>query len=100
MLSGLPKHGRRCACPTIAKLPSACTLRPPPLQRFNDSTFSMRAANDHRRGMAIKYNDNSAIVMEAHHRTPGNMRTFVQAVIRYINTVKSADIRFDSTDKL
>src|SRR5947207_10591619 len=100
MLSGLPKHGRRCACPTIAKLPSACTLRAPPLQRFNDSTLSMPAANDLRRGMAIKYNGNPAIVLEVHHRTPGNLRAFVQAIIRYINTGKSADVRFGSTDKV
>ena len=100
MLSGLPKHGSRYACPTIAKLPSTCTLRAPPLQRFNDSTFSMPAANDLRRGMAIKYNGNPAIVLEVHHRTPGNLRAFVQAIIRYINTGKSADVRFGSTDKV
>ena len=93
-------HGSRCACPTIAKLPSACTLRAPPLQRFDDSTFSMPAANDLRRGMAIKYNGNPAIVLEVHHRTPGNLRAFVQAIIRYINTGKSADVRFSSTDKV
>src|SRR5438128_6331327 len=71
-----------------------------PLQRVNDSTFSMPAANDLRRGMAIKYNGNPAIVLEVHHRTPGNLRAFVQAIIRYINTGKSADVRFGSTDKV
>ncbi len=45
----------------------------------------MPAANDLRRGMAIKYNGNPAIVLEVHHRTPGNLRAFVQAIIRYIN---------------
>jgi elongation factor P len=60
----------------------------------------MIAANDLRRGMAIKYNGNPAIVLEVHHRTPGNLRAFVQAIIRYINTGKSADIRFGSTDKV
>ena len=34
------------------------------------------------------------------HRTPGNLRAFVQAIIRYINTGKSADVRFGSTDKV
>ncbi len=58
----------------------------------------MPAANDLRRGMAIKYNGNAAIVLEVHHRTPGNLRAFVQAIIRYINTGKSADVRFGSTD--
>src|SRR5207247_661013 len=61
---------------------------------------TMPAANDLRRGMAIKYNGNAAIVLEVHHRTPGNLRAFVQAIIRYINTGKSADVRFGSTDKV
>jgi elongation factor P len=60
----------------------------------------MAAANDLRKGMAIKYNGNTAIVLEVHHRTPGNLRAFVQAIIRYIGTGKSADVRFGSTDKV
>jgi elongation factor P len=60
----------------------------------------MVAANDLRKGMAVKYNGNTAIVLEVHHRTPGNLRAFVQAIIRYINTGKSADVRFGSTDKV
>src|SRR6266487_2007311 len=60
----------------------------------------MSAANDLRRGMAIKYNGNAAIVLEVHHRTPGNKRAFVQAIIRYINTGNSADVRLGSTDKV
>ncbi|PYK81574.1 MAG: elongation factor P, partial [Verrucomicrobia bacterium] len=40
----------------------------------------MAAANDLRKGMAIKYNGNTAIVLEVHHRTPGNLRAFVQAI--------------------
>ena len=50
--------------------------------------------------MAIKYNGNTAIVLDVQHRTPGNLRAFVQAIIRYINTGKSADVRFGSTDKI
>jgi elongation factor P len=60
----------------------------------------MALANDLRKGMAIKYNGNAAIVLEVHHRTPGNLRAFVQAIIRYISTGKSADVRFGSTDKV
>lgn len=60
----------------------------------------MAAANDLRKGMAIKYNGNTAIVLDVQHRTPGNLRAFVQAIIRYINTGKSADVRFGSTDKI
>ncbi len=60
----------------------------------------MAAANDLRKGQAIKYNGNTAIVLDVQHRTPGNLRAFVQAIIRYINTGKSADVRFGSTDKV
>lgn len=60
----------------------------------------MAAANDLRKGQAIKYNGNTAIVLDVQHRTPGNLRAFVQAIIRYINTGKSADVRFGSTDKI
>jgi elongation factor P len=60
----------------------------------------MAAANDLRKGMCIRYNGNVAIVLEVMHRTPGNLRAFVQAIIRYIGTGKSADVRFGSTDKV
>ncbi len=60
----------------------------------------MPAANDLRRGHAIRYNGNVAIVLDVQHRTPGNLRAFVQCIIRYINTGKSADVRFGSTDKV
>jgi len=60
----------------------------------------MAAANDLRKGQAIKYNGNTAIVLDVQHRTPGNLRAFVQAIIRYIGTGKSADVRFGSTDKV
>jgi elongation factor P len=60
----------------------------------------MAAANDLRKGMCIRYNSNPAIVLEVQHRTPGNLRAFVQCIIRYIGTGKSADVRFGSTDKV
>ena len=60
----------------------------------------MANANDLRKGMCIRYNGNPAIVLEVMHRTPGNLRAFVQAIIRYIGTGKSADVRFGSTDKV
>ena len=60
----------------------------------------MANANELRKGMCIRYNGNPAIVLEVMHRTPGNLRAFVQAIIRYIGTGKSADVRFGSTDKM
>ena len=60
----------------------------------------MANANDLRKGMCLRYNSNPAIVLEVQHRTPGNLRAFVQVIIRYIGTGKSADVRFGSTDKV
>lgn len=60
----------------------------------------MPNANDLRKGQAIRYNGDIAIVLEVMHRTPGNLRAFVQAIIRSIKTGKSADVRFTSTEKV
>ena len=60
----------------------------------------MPAANDLRKGMAIKYNTDTYVVLEVTHRTPGNLRAFVQAIIRSIKTGKSSDVRFSSTEKV
>src|SRR5512136_1920269 len=60
----------------------------------------MATANDIRLGMAINYNGDVAVVLDAQHRTPGNLRAFVQASIRSIKTGKSSDVRFSSTEKI
>src|SRR5882762_5124722 len=60
----------------------------------------MASANDLRKGMAISYNGDIAVVLDSQHRTPGNLRAFVQATIRSIRTGKSSDVRFSSTEKI
>src|SRR6185503_17543879 len=60
----------------------------------------MATANDLRRGMAINYNGDISVVLDSQHRTPGNLRAFVQASIRSIRTGKSSDVRFSSTEKI
>jgi elongation factor P len=50
--------------------------------------------------MAINYNGDVAVVLDSQHRTPGNLRAFVQATIRSIRTGKSSDIRFSSTERI
>jgi elongation factor P len=62
--------------------------------------YTMATANDIRRGMAINYNGDIAVVLDTQHRTPGNLRAFVQASIRSIRTGKSSDVRFSSTEKI
>jgi elongation factor P len=60
----------------------------------------MSSANDLRKGMAINYNGDIAVVLETQHRTPGNLRAFVQATLRSIKTGKASDVRFSSTEKI
>ena len=50
--------------------------------------------------MAINYNGDVAVVLDSKHRTPGNLRAFVQATLRSIRTGKSSDVRFSSTEKI
>lgn len=57
-------------------------------------------ANDLRKGMAIKHNNDTCVVLEVNHRTPGNLRAFVQATLRSVNTGKSLVQRFGSTEKV
>jgi elongation factor P len=58
------------------------------------------SANDMRRGMAIDYNNDICVVLETQHRTPGNLRAFVQASLRSVRTGKSMDVRFSSAEKV
>jgi len=60
----------------------------------------MASANDLRRGQAIDYNGDVCVVLDVQHRTPGNLRAFVQATLRSIKTGKSSDVRFSSTEKI
>jgi elongation factor P len=60
----------------------------------------MATANDLRRGMAINYNGDVCVVLDMQHRTPGNLRAFVQASLRSLRTGKSSDVRFSSTERI
>jgi len=55
-------------------------------------------ANDLRPGMVIKHNNELFSIYKAEHRTPGNLRAFVQAKMRNLRTGAIIDHRFRSTD--
>jgi elongation factor P len=55
-------------------------------------------ANDLRPGMVIKHNNELFTIYKAEHRTPGNLRAFVQARMRNLRTGAMIDHRFRSTD--
>jgi elongation factor P len=60
----------------------------------------MASANDLRKGMAINYNGDIVVVLDTQHRTPGNLRAFVQATLRSIRTGKASNVRFSSTEPI
>lgn len=50
--------------------------------------------------MAVMHNGEVCVVLETQHRTPGNLRAFVQASLRSVRTGKSSDVRFSSTERV
>ncbi len=57
-------------------------------------------ANDIRRGMIIMYNGSPHRVLDFQHRTPGNLRAFVQAKLRSLKNGSSTEVRFSSTENI
>jgi elongation factor P len=57
-------------------------------------------ANDLRPGMVINHNGELYSIYKAEHRTPGNLRAFVQAKMRHLRTGAISDYRFRSTDNV
>ncbi|MBZ5670328.1 MAG: elongation factor P [Acidobacteriia bacterium] len=55
-------------------------------------------ANDLRPGMIIRHNNELFTIHKAEHRTPGNLRAFVQARMRNLRTGSLIDHRFRSED--
>ena len=55
-------------------------------------------ANDIRKGMVILHNDEPHTVMESQHRTPGNLRAFVQVRLRNLRNGNSFETRYSSTE--
>ena len=90
---------RACNQPPLDYFP--CTTHPGNgCDESGKRLYSMASANDIRKGIAIEYNGDIAVVLECQHRTPGNLRAFVQATIRSLKTGKSSDVRFSSTEKI
>ena len=50
--------------------------------------------------MAINYNGDICVVLDSQHRTPGNLRAFVQASLRSIRSGKSSEVRFNSSERI
>lgn len=57
-------------------------------------------ATQMRPGMIIKHNDQLHVVFSVEHRTPGNLRAFIQAKLRNIRTGAMFEHRFRSGDPI
>src|ERR1700678_4356009 len=60
----------------------------------------MISATKMRPGMVIKYNNDLYSVFSVNHRTPGNLRGFVQARMRSLKNGTMIENRFSSEDKV
>ena len=57
-------------------------------------------AKDIRKGKVLDYKGAPHVVMDFQHRTPGNLRAFVQARLRNILTGNQCEERFSSTEDI
>ena len=60
----------------------------------------MIAATQMRPGMVIKFNNELYSIFSVNHRTPGNLRGFVQAKMRSIRSGTMTEHRFSSEDRV
>ncbi len=60
----------------------------------------MISATQMRPGMVIKFNKELYSIFSVSHRTPGNLRGFVQAKMRSLRTGSMTENRFSSEDKV
>lgn len=57
-------------------------------------------ANDIRKGAVIYYEGKPHLVMDFTHRTPGNLRAFVQVRLRNLKSGMATDHRFSATENI
>ena len=60
----------------------------------------MIAATQLRPGMVVKFNNDLYSVFSMTHRTPGNLRGFVQAKMRNLRSGSMMEHRFSSEDRV
>src|SRR6476661_1765760 len=80
----------------LARLPYATRA-----QSFKENFSSMAIpATQLRPGMVIKHNNDLHAVFSVEHRTPGNLRAFIQAKLRNLRTGAMYEHRFRSADAI
>jgi elongation factor P len=73
--------------------------RPPTTPNFQEFSVSI-PATQMRPGMVIKFKDDLHLVFAIEHRTPGNLRAFIQAKLKNIRTGAMYTERFRSPDPI
>ena len=91
----------RPASATIVRLgrPSSTSSRPPIHTKIQEFPLSI-PATQMRPGMVIKFKDDLHLVFSVEHRTPGNLRAFIQAKLKNIRTGAMYTERFRSPDPI
>src|ERR1700749_185765 len=74
--------------------------RPNFSSRARSLTFMAIPATQMRPGMIIKHNDILHLVFKVEHRTPGNLRAFIQAKLRNLKSGAMFEHRFRSGDAI
>src|SRR5258707_44871 len=67
---------------------------------YTNNSPHMIAATQVRPGMVIKWNNELYTIFKMEHRTPGNLRGFVQVKMRKISSGTMIEHRFSSEDKV
>ena len=68
--------------------------------RFSLSYRNMTPSTQLRPGMVIKFNNELYSIFKTEHRTPGNLRGFVQAKMRRLANGSMTEHRFSSEDRV
>src|SRR5437868_9199001 len=89
-MSLVPVCGGNCGLPAI---------HPPTEHNVKESYVSI-PATQLRPGMIIKHNNDLHSVFSVEHRTPGNLRAFIQAKLRNLRTGAMFEHRFRSPDPI
>lgn len=68
--------------------------------KFNVLFFSMATTSDLKNGIIINYNGELHQILQAEHRTPGNLRAFYQVKMRNLRNGKMIENRFRSGEEI
>jgi elongation factor P len=79
---------------------AACIQKQKSFEESRRTTVMAIPATQMRPGMVIKHNEQLHLVFAVEHRTPGNLRAFIQAKLRNVRTGAMFEHRFRSGDAI